>query len=342
MLPRALALLPLSLLSLVAACAAGSSADGDATAQADLGSAGAPVKLADTEGARTRLRLSATHVYFVDAARHAVVRVAKTGGALEDVLVAPGPVDDVFLDDTHVWALVDEPRPSAEGFGEIVRAPLAGGAIESRLGGDLAGGTITADASYVYVAAAGRIARFPKDGTFMSADVLAEALPNSAGLAVGDHDVFWGDMGPGNPAIGCNRGDGKVMAMPKTGGAARVVADLQDCPVALTLDGGTVWFRSFFGPLRKVAEAGGVVTEAATNAISDPAIDGAQAFFGIATRTETELESVSSGSLLPTMLASTLALAPRQITAVAVDASRIYYALADLATNRAEILSVGR
>ncbi|MGA9521327.1 MAG: hypothetical protein WBV82_07680 [Myxococcaceae bacterium] len=199
------------------------------------------------------IRLSATHVYFVDRAEAAIRRVPKAGGAVETVLSAPGKLLSVefALDDKYVYAVVQEGGT----FGQVARAPLAGGQPEYLLGGDIYDPGIAVDGTHVYLTKKDRVVRFPKDGgIFLEPEVIASGQDNATAIAVDGSNVYWIDIGLGNPAIGCNAGEGKVRAWNKLTRATRLIASRETCPFDLAVDGSTLyWTTLFTSELRKIS-----------------------------------------------------------------------------------------
>jgi hypothetical protein len=311
--------------------------------EAALTSVARPTKLADLEGGLDTLRLSPTHVYFHDHAARAVRRVSKLGGAVETILQVEGSIRDFALDGIHLYAVIDRSSGQDWKFGEVVRTPLAGGPVEPRLGGDLALARIAVDTTDVYVAAQGKLVRFPKSGNFVAPEPLEDDAPHLSALTVDATHVYWADMGPGNPAIGCNLGDGRIMARPKRGGPARIVARGQDCPLTIAIEGGQLWFRSFFGPLRKVNVAGGPTATVAANTFTGPAFDATSVFFSIPAGVSTQLESQGKLSGAPKSYLGTRTDTPQQtISAVVVDTMNAYYAVTDHGRGVTDLLRVAK
>jgi hypothetical protein len=321
--------LVLALSAAVGCTAADPQAEPTSAEDAALTSIAQPTKLTDFEGGYGPIRTSATHIYFFDSALREIRRVPKAGGAVETVLAPKARVFDFALDATHLYAVVDRSSASTSyTFAEVLKAPLAGGTFETSLGGDLGNARIALDASDVYIGTRGTLARFPKTGAVLEAETLDTPRDLSA-IAVDAMNVYWADMGPGNPAIGCNRGDGAIMAKPKRGGSARVVAAAQDCPVSLAIDGNTLWFHSFFGPLAKVPAAGGVVSTVAAMTSVEPAFDMMSVFYVSLEGTSSVLTSEGKMMPLTRTFVGTHTEQPAMLTSVAVDERFAYYVVTE-------------
>jgi hypothetical protein len=339
---RSLLALPLALIFAGCSATAADAPSELATSQDEaLTSLARPTKLADLAGgAYGPIRLSATHVYFFDHDLRSIRRVPKVGGAVETVLASNGSVRDFVLDATHVYAVIDRSGADSWNFGEIARAPLAGGAVETQLGGELSNARIAVDAADVYVATDGTLARFPKNGAFFAPEIL-DSPRNVSAITVDAANVYWADMGPGNPAIGCNMGDGKIVAKSKRGGPARIVADAQDCPVSIAVDGSSIWYRSFFGPLTKVPTMGGPPSTIAATTVTEPSFDATSVFFAVPSGSGSLLQSERKNAPLQQTFAGTHTSRPSAITAVAADRGMFaFYVVSNFDLGTSEIQRV--
>jgi hypothetical protein len=342
-----------SLLLLVCGgCAASNDDDANepSAAQADaLVSASRPTNIAADIETELPLRINATHVYFFDWRAKAIRRVAKTGGAIETVGSTLGAaVADFVLDSNNVWALINR----SSSFGELLRIPVNGGASVVHAGGDIGYGHIAADlggGGDLYIAANDRLWRFPKSGMAISGEDLGDA-PNASAIALDASTVYWADMGPGNPAIGCNRGDGRIMSKAKSGvagslaaaaAAPRVLASFEDCPVSLALDGSSIYWRSFFGPVRKGSTFGGLTSTVENGSTTNALAASGSAVF-VATNHLKSVKRTAFGFPHSTDYVATRVEDPSAILSVALDATHAYYIVYNPDSDKAQIMKVAR
>ncbi len=211
-----------------------------------------PQRLALLESEAT-IKASATHIYFNDG--RTIRRVPKAGGAVETILSAPeeGSLAWEFtLDDQYVYVGV------ATGWspptGHVARVPLAGGEPEIILGGGSSYSDIAVDATFAYLAHGDQVLRFPKEGGFfLVPEIIASGQNSAASIEVDGSNVYWTEMGSGNPANGCNPYEGKINVWSKFTKTTRVLASGENCPVNLTLDGSTLYWGTFGQQLRKIS-----------------------------------------------------------------------------------------
>lgn len=250
------AFLPLSLL--VVGCGEGQleaevpAADLQQTEQ-DLIITGVPQRLAVLESVGA-IQTSATHLY-INGSR-TLQRVPKAGGAVETILsIGEGAgwlANDFALDDKYIWIAVL--NSDSEVFANVIRVPIAGGEPVKLLEIDEWYSGIAVDATWVYFAIENQILRYPKEGPWSEPEVIASGLENAASVAVDGSNVYWIDMGPPNPAIGCFGGAGKVLAWNKFTRTTRVLASGETCPMKLVLDGTSLYWIGHLGKdLRKIS-----------------------------------------------------------------------------------------
>lgn len=368
--------------ALLASCSRELEEDEVAVSQeAPLTSYAQPFKLVDLEG-QGPLRLSATHVYFIDNKLGAIRRVPKNGGFVETVhRPKEGLLRDFVVDPDGLalWIVHDVSTahgeeggpPVSPTAGQIVRVsiappppqenqerpdagpvnpidPDAGAvtpayvpfALEKKFGGELARARLAVDATDVYVAANGKLVRFPKEGPFSVPETLADAI-NVVGVAVDANNVYWADKGSDPTSATCVQNKGKIFSRSKTLalGTVKTLASAEDCPTWFALDGTTIWFRSGAGsnPIRKVSInatsfSGGASTFASASA-TNPAVDAGSAgalFFATASGSgdsrSTTLKSLTKSSFPTTKtFANTKVSRGLAITSVTVDATYAYY-----------------
>jgi len=378
----------LAIVGIASSCSSSEHAEEFVESQdAPLTSLAEPVKLVDLEG-QGPLRLSATHVFFFDKKLGALRRVPKAGGFVETILrPKEGILRDFVVDaeSSAVWVVHD--TSTAHGAlsaraGQVLRVPLdvvvetqtpvdpadrdagtttttttaASGPAEMKLDGDFAGARLAVDANDVYVAAEGKLSRFPKRDAFTQAEVIGDtAFNNVVGIAVDATHVYWADRGS---ALGgaCVQNKGKVFARSKNVAVTtvRTLASGEDCPTALVLDGTTLFFRSGAGssPIRRVSTT--ATFAAASNfssaSASNPAVDGNAVFYATVSGGGSGSSSQSSTlkSLTKTSFGTTRTFEKTKvsrgvaITSVVVDATHAYYTETDLAVGISRIQRVAK
>lgn len=282
------------------------------------------------------LRTAGAYVYFRDHRSNTVRRMPKAGGPKTIVLKAGNTLGDFVLDAKHVYAVVE----GAGSFGRIVRAPLAGGPIEEMLGGEFDYvTTLATDATHVYAAAGARVVRFPKSGAFTAPEVIADGQEDARGIALDDDNVYWSTVGPGNAAIGCTPGEGRVRARRKDGGAARIVAQGEDCPLWLGLDGASLYWRTFTGLLRAARSASGGAWTVAHDVVSaNAAFDGTAVYFAAASPLGVHVYRSSKLVPVPQAVLASAVSADEEISTLTVSGRDLFYLANDTTTDKSRLL----
>jgi hypothetical protein len=204
-----------------------------------------------------QVALDATHVYYVNGLDSTVSRVAKNGGAPQQLaMLAPDGITDIAIDATHVYIAMIPRDDSANTPppGRIVAVPKGGGALRTIATEVIAPFKLDVDDTHVYwisvgtlraeeedVLADGKIERVAKDGT--GRQTLASDLSAPFSLLLDGSNVYFGELGiaVGNSSAGTRR-------VPKSGGA---VTKLQDdvAPVEMTQTATQIimygWFAKF-------------------------------------------------------------------------------------------------
>lgn len=171
------------------------------------------VGLAEPRG----LTLTTTHLYWIDG-ESTVLRVPRSGGYAETVLVRSSPIGDLALDSSRLYY--------TDVFGGTVGAlPFDGSPEQTLASGQTDLAEVAADGTRIYWSTSNRIAAIDVEEPSEPMTVLAEGLPGPRGLlAAGGYLYF---------ALPDER---EVRRVPKTGGRPETIARDQRAPRHVTVD----------------------------------------------------------------------------------------------------------
>ena len=166
-----------------------------------------------------------------------VRRMRKDGSDLITLAQAAGPWA-LALSDTYVyWTNTSD--------GSIRRVVKPGGQAAILITGEASPRGLAVDGTHVYwtTSSGGEVRRANLDGTAAMTLVTGQSYP--LGVAVDDTWVYWTEVGASHEFGDCNEATGRIVRARKSDGSDRqTLADLQACPMNLTLDGSTVFWSN--------------------------------------------------------------------------------------------------
>jgi hypothetical protein len=215
----------------LAACVAELDTGGEAASLA-----AADQVLADRVGRPVSLTVDATHLYWIDGDAGALVRMARTGGAITTLATGASAWTpwSIAVDATTVYWL--DPDDGA------VRATPRGGGVTRTLAtgqGDLVG--IAIDAGHVYFAGGDRVRRVAKWGGAL-ATIATGSTPSA--LVADGYFVYVADA----LVLG---GSNQIYRVPRAGGARVVLAEQEDAHGLVADAGHLYWKRFWTGDVRR-------------------------------------------------------------------------------------------
>jgi uncharacterized repeat protein (TIGR01451 family) len=240
-----------------------------------------------------------------------VKRVLATGGPAEVVVQGGDAPRQLAFDAQYIYWTEGGPIGLIEGFGRIVRTPLAGGAITAVVSGVSSNSPpLAVDATHVYIADGWRIKKVPMAGGRI--DTIAAADEEIAGLATDGSFVYWIDR------------FARIAKTPVDGGAITFLSTALSGPPGpiRALDGFVYWMDDF-ETINKVPTSGGQSIPVATDLpfLNDFVVDGDFVYFSENDTGAIKKVSVNGGS--PTTLTTRPAISsPRYLT---VDSQYLYW-----------------
>jgi hypothetical protein len=250
-----------------------------------------------------------TYVYWAEAdGEGAFGRVPAAGGPAVRWPTERAP-QAVAMDGTHIYW--------SDGEARVYRRAKTGGApvLLADLDGEI--GDLVVDGTSVYVSKRGwgaSVQRLPKTGG--KAVTVASNQEDPLELAVDGSAVYWTTLGRGNPAIGCNEGEGKVWRKSKWGLAPVLVAWGDTCPSGLVADVSGLTWAAWHQELHRTGTLGGLKTTLSHDASAVLASDGSTLYYGRA----------SDGALVARSLVGERVIAPAvQPWVIAADVQHVYW-----------------
>jgi len=191
---------------------------------------GKPTVIASSATRLQGLALDADGVYWVTGS--AVMRAAKAGGALVQVLGNQTGANAVAVDDKDVFVTIGGTEAKQFADGAVVAAPKKGGAPRVLAGGSPHAANVQIDEKNVYWQAANGLMAIAKTGG--SPSVLATPDGQVDDLAVDGGHVYF--------ATHKTTSDGTIARVPKEGGAIEVLANAQGQPAGIAVDSTSVYW----------------------------------------------------------------------------------------------------
>jgi hypothetical protein len=197
----------------------------------------------------------ANAAYWIAAATPGGVRsVARAGGTPTTLTTTPTPaaVSGIALDDAFVYYAADE---------GIVSVPKAGGAatLLSKHGAD---GPLAVDATKIYYGAGG-VFSMNKDGS--GEKIIAQPVGQAAVQVIGADDatIYFATT---TPAPAGTRNDWVLLAVPKSGGAAKMLAQNEAPIYGIGATDTDVYWITADGDVRTTPKSGGSISTLASGA----------------------------------------------------------------------------
>jgi hypothetical protein len=300
----------------------------------ELRTLAAPVDLASIDGEVLDLKVDATGIFGLvrQTNTYLVQRFSKTTGAVATVMSVTSTAASGFaMDDRNVYLL----RQDAGGS-SIVRGSKMGGPTQVIAQSLPTSYRLEVDATHLYFQEdGGNLVRAPKSGLGRAETFASTARP-PVSFAVDADAVYWVDGGEGNPATGCNQGEGVIYRQPKLGGPAQAIVSGETCPLQLALDGNTMYWSTLGGSVRSASKRGGSVSVPAPTVYTSDRFavaDGSLAFVH-ATDSEDFTTTLAIGRKSPMSLVPTIHVKTRtkitfhpmtRLGTVAIDESATYY-----------------
>jgi sugar lactone lactonase YvrE len=216
---------------------------------------GGPVTALATTRSPAGLALDATHVYFTsypslaaesaDRSLNAVMKIPIGGGQAVTLASGERAPSGIAVDDTHVY------WTNAVDLGTVMKIPKHGGTATTLASGIYYPNAIAVDGTHAYWItgnegeAGGSVMKVSKDGG--TPIVLASALTPTHCIALGPTDVYYAGFDPNLirwsewPYEEC-ASVGRVLSVPKSGGAPVSVASDQGCPMSIAVDASGVFW----------------------------------------------------------------------------------------------------
>lgn len=241
--------------------------------------AGGVAQTIESNVARQRILLDATHLYLGETGEQTknAYRKAKSGVGNEQLVVGPISATSFAIDDTHFYW--------TDTANTVNRIPKAGGSVELIADTQSQCIGLAVDATHAYWGrwSDGVIVRVGKTGGTPEVVVTGAGMPVE--LAVDDTSVFWTDY------------DSHVFRATKAGGTAQVLAGAQAIPWAIAIDDDRVYWTAIAeGVIRSVAKVGGDVMTLAVG-LDFPrqiAVDDARVYFAASGQSDPQAGGVWS------------------------------------------------